>query len=246
MEYAAQTNTGRRLQNEDSFYISPPGVPPALIVVADGMGGHAAGKRASKLATEGIVEQLVSISLERSDEDPMGLIRTAIRLVNQDIFRHSRMDPGCRGMGTTLVMALLFPRFYIAANVGDSRLYHFDGWSLSQVTQDHSLVAILVENGEITRSEADVHPQRNIITRALGTASHEEADFFQRKWNTNEILLLSSDGLHGVLRDEVLAEHLRMELPLQEICDKLVEQALLAGATDNITVALARNTEGAL
>jgi protein phosphatase len=147
-------------------------------------------------------------------------------------------------MGTTLTLAMLFPDQYIAANIGDSRLYYFDGWSITQVTHDHSLVAVLVANGEITLEEANVHPQRNIITRALGTSEHEEADFFQRRWVKDDVLLLCSDGLYGSVTDEEMEDALRKDVPLTEICDELVSRALSAGATDNVTVVLARNEGG--
>ena len=243
MKYAAQTHVGRRLRNEDNLYL-PCGCGVQLIAVADGMGGHAAGERASFLAVEGLRAALCSDPDGRLRGDPMLRIRQAIRQVNLDILEHARTEEGCRGMGTTLTLAMLFPDQYIAANIGDSRLYHFDGWSITQVTHDHSLVAVLVANGEITVEEANVHPQRNIITRALGTSEHEEADFFQRRWVKDDVLLLCSDGLYGSVTDEEMEEALRKDAPLTEICDELVFRALSAGATDNVTVVLARNEGG--
>ncbi len=243
MIFAAQTHVGRRLSNEDSLYLPGRcGVP--LIAVADGMGGHAAGKRASTLAVDGLCTTLCRDEDGRLRGDPVLRIRQAIRQVNLDIYRHAQSEEGCRGMGTTLTLALLFPDQYVAANIGDSRLYHFDGWTLTQVTHDHSLVAVLVANGSITRAEAYVHPQRNIITRALGTAENEEADYFQRRWGENDMLLLCSDGLHGSLPDTAIEEALREQAPLQEICDRLVRRALDAGGTDNVTVVLAQNAGG--
>lgn len=243
MRYAAQTHVGRRLRNEDSLYLPNDGCGAALVAVADGMGGHAAGERASRLAVEGLSAALCTKE-ERFAGDPMQRIQSAIRQINREIFTHSRTEEGCRGMGTTLTLALLFPDQYIAANIGDSRLYHFDGWSVTQVTHDHSLVAVLVANGEITAAEAHVHPQRNIITRALGTAEYEEADFFQRRWAEGDVLLLCSDGLYGSLSDEEMEEVLRLDVPLQEQCDELVRRALSAGATDNVTVVLTQNAGG--
>jgi protein phosphatase len=123
-------------------------------------------------------------------------------------------------------------------------VYHLDDWRLTQITQDHSLVAVLVETGEITKEQAHIHPQRNIITRAVGTMAHEEADYFQRRFNEGDILMACSDGLHGAVSDELLEDCLRMNQPLDLICDTLIEKALINGATDNITVALARNIGG--
>ncbi len=244
MRYAAQTHVGRRLRNEDSLYLPNDGCGAALIAVADGMGGHAAGERASRLAVEGLSAALCADTGAYAQGDPMQRIQSAIRQVNREIFQHSHTEEGCRGMGTTLTLALLFPDQYIAANIGDSRLYYFDGWSITQVTHDHSLVAILVASGEITPAEAHVHPQRNIITRALGTADYEEADFFQRRWAEGDVLLLCSDGLYGSISDEEMEEVLRSDESLQERCDELVRRALDSGATDNVTVVLAQNEGG--
>lgn len=242
MNVASQTNVGRRISNEDSFLVPSEGDELTVIAVADGMGGHAAGKRASTLAVEGLSSLL--LSAREPAEDPMQRLRLAVRQINQDIYHHASTEQGCRGMGTTLTLALLFPDQYIAANVGDSRLYHYDGWNLSQVTHDHSLVAVLVAAGEITLAESYIHPQRNIITRALGTADYEEADYFQRRWVEGDILLLCTDGLHGCLKDEAMEAMLREERTLQQHCDELVKAALEAGATDNITVVLAQHTGG--
>ena len=244
MRYAAQTHVGRRLRNEDSLYLPGGDCGDALVAVADGMGGHAAGERASRLAVEGLSAALCTDKEGRFVGDPMQRIQSAIRQVNREIFTHSRTEEGCRGMGTTLTLAMLFPDQYIAANIGDSRLYHFDGWSVTQVTHDHSLVAVLVANGEITPAEAHDHPQRNIITRALGTSAYEEADYFQRRWAAGDTLLLCSDGLYGSVCDEEMEEVLRSPAPLQQQCDELVRRALSAGATDNVTVVLAQNAGG--
>jgi serine/threonine protein phosphatase PrpC len=244
MRYAAQTHVGRRLRNEDSLYLPGGSCGAALVAVADGMGGHAAGERASRLAVEGLSAVLCADEEARFPGDPMQRIQSAIRQINREIYTHSRTEEGCRGMGTTLTLAMLFPDQYIAANIGDSRLYHFDGWSVTQVTHDHSLVAVLVASGEITPAEAHVHPQRNIITRALGTAEYEEADFFQRRWAEGDTLLLCSDGLYGSICDEEMEEVLRRDASLQEQCDELVRRAIDAGATDNITVVLAQNAGG--
>lgn len=242
MIYAACTHIGRRLKNEDSLYVPKLPGEAAAVAVADGMGGHAAGLRASTLAVEGVSAALADFR-EPADMAVRAL-RNILYHINYDIYRHAQTEEGCRGMGTTLTLAMLFPDQYIAANIGDSRLYHFDGWSVTQVTHDHSLVAVLVASGEITPAEAHIHPQRNIITRALGTAEYEEADFFQRRWAEGDTLLLCSDGLYGSISDEQMEEVLRRDAPLQEQCDELVRRALEAGATDNVTVVLAQNAGG--
>lgn len=242
IEFAAQTDKGRRFANEDSYILSMRGT--RLIGVADGMGGHAAGKLASSLTAEGILHHLGAFKAHRQEEDPVQCLLAAIRKVNLEVFSYANSDPGCRGMGTTLTLAMLFDDKYVAANIGDSRLYHFDGWTLTKVTHDHSLVAVLVANGSITEQEAHVHPQRNIITRALGTSEYEEADFFQRRWSPGDILLACSDGLHGSVMDDDIAKCLREDEELDTICDNLIRLALENGATDNITAVLARHTGG--
>lgn len=243
IEYAACTHVGKRIKNEDSYYMPENGASLALIAVADGMGGHAAGKRASTLAIEGLVHTLHHAG-EYFHEEPMARLKAAIRAANRVVYHHARTEEGCRGMGTTLALALMDERQYIAANIGDSRLYHLDGWRMTQVTQDHSLVAVLVEAGEITKEQAHTHPQRNIITRAVGTLAHEEADYYSRPWHRGDMLIASTDGLHGSVEHEMIEEYLRRELPLRHICEQLVERALENGATDNITIVLAKNVGG--
>ena len=129
---------------------------------------------------------------------------------------------------------------YIVANVGDSRLYHFDGTTLTCVTTDHSLVEALVAEGAITREEALTHPMRNVITRAIGSGFRVDVDLFDRCWKKDDILLLCSDGLHGILSTEEMHGILSEGLPLQAMCDKLIEAASCAGSRDNITAVLAR------
>ncbi len=242
MNFAARTNIGLRLRNEDSLYL-PQAEGVQLVAVADGMGGHAGGKRASAAAIEA-VSSSISKSSQSLEQDPVQRIRQAIKAANEEIYQEAQLDEGCRGMGTTLTLALLFCDQFIAANIGDSRLYHFDGWNLTQVTHDHSFVAVLVANGAITELEASSHPQRNIITRSLGTSLNEEADFFVRRWSEGDILLLSTDGLHGSVKDEEIEASLRLNISLHALAGRLVKLALKAGATDNISVVLAKNTGG--
>ncbi len=242
MIYAAATHIGRRLKNEDSLYIPKGhgGIP--FVAVADGMGGHAAGYRASTLAIEAMAEALGGFEAPAGDAVPA--LRGAVRAANSTIYRQAQTEQGCRGMGTTLTLALLYEQEYIAANIGDSRLYQFDGERLIQVTRDHSLVAVLVASGSITQEEAERHPQRNIITRALGTSPHEDADYFARQWRRGDLLLLCSDGLYGCVPNAVLERVLKQRMPLVQTAEAFIQLALDAGGTDNITVVLAQNTGG--
>ena len=242
MIYAAATHIGRRLKNEDNLYIpkGQGGIP--FVAVADGMGGHAAGYRASTLAIEGMMEALGGFEAPAGDAVPA--LRGAVRAANSTIYRQAQTEQGCRGMGTPLTLALLYEQEYIAANIGDSRLYQFDGERLIQVTRDHSLVAVLVASGSITQEEAERHPQRNIITRALGTSPHEDADYFTRQWRRGDLLLLCSDGLYGCVPHAVLERVLKQRMPLVQTAEAFIQLALDAGGTDNITVVLTQNTGG--
>lgn len=241
MIYASKSSIGRRARNEDLFRVPKQEESVPFVAVADGMGGHAGGSVASRLVITGMNEELRSI---RGD-DPVGVLLRAISAVNMDVYRTGQDSADLAGMGSTLVCALLFPTRFIAANVGDSRLYHFDGEKLDQVTVDHSLVEVLVQSGHITPEEARVHPNRNIITRAMGLSARVEADVFDRVWNPGDILLLCSDGLSGSVPHEEMQAVLASDGPLQELCDMLVASALEHGATDNITVVLVQNEEGA-
>ena len=150
-------------------------------------------------------------------------------------------DPALNNMGSTLVMAIPFPDHYLAANVGDSRLYHFDGETILQVSRDHSLVELLLSQGCITPEEAAHHPNKNVITRAMGLEIRVEADFFENPWKAGDILLLCSDGLSGsVSLEEMVGILSDTACSLSEMGDRLVELALVNGASDNITLALVK------
>lgn len=240
MRYAAKSEQGKRIRNEDSLFIPTRPGEIALAVVADGMGGHNAGSTASALAVETVVGELKRGGMGSPEE----LILSALAKANTAIYDYSVRVPNCRGMGTTLVLAMAFKSRYIAANIGDSRLYYFNGSELKQITEDHSYVAELVAAGHITREQAMHHPRRNIITRALGTREQEQADIFKGSWESGDMLMLCSDGLFGVLEDVEMARVLREEPDLQQAAERLVENALYGGSTDNISVALIRNEEG--
>ena len=160
------------------------------------------------------------------------------------VFRAAEKDRTLRGMGSTLVAALILGKDFIAANVGDSRMYQFHNKTLFTVTTDHSLVEQLVLAGAITKDEARVHPQRNIITRAMGVAPSVDVDLFERLWVPGDILLICSDGLHGAVEEEDIITVLSSGRSLESMCDVLVQFALDNGGTDNITVILVRLEEG--
>ena len=240
MKYAVKTDIGKRVHNEDNYLFSDKSEFPMLFAVADGMGGHAAGAVASKL----LVEQLAMFDEMVEPERELELLRHAIESANLGIYRAAEKDRALSGMGTTLVAALILGREYIAANVGDSRMYQYHDKTLDTVTTDHSLVEQLVLAGAITKDEARVHPQRNIITRAMGVSPKVDVDLFERVWNPGDILVICSDGLHGSVEDEDMISVLSSNRSLESMCDLLVQLALDNGGTDNITVILVRFEEG--
>lgn len=239
IDYACCTEAGRRPVNEDNCHIPESG-GLSFVIVADGMGGHKAGQIASTMAVSEILQKLGE---EHPTEDRLC---AAVEHANLAVYRHSHEDYSCRGMGTTVVFASLSDTGYIAGNIGDSRIYQFSTKNgLVQISRDHSLVSILVATGEITKEQAKKHPQRNIITRALGTRDEEALDIFHGAWEVGDILLLCSDGLHGSLEDEEIIAILSEKKPLQERCDALCALAYENGSTDNITAVLAENRGGA-
>ncbi len=240
MKFAVKTDIGARVHNEDSYLLSERTDFPMLFAVADGMGGHAAGSVASKM----LVEQLAMFERKVEPDRALELLRQSIEHANFNIYRAAEKDRTLRGMGTTLVAALLLKNEYIAANVGDSRMYHFSGHALDTVTTDHSLVEQLVLAGAITKEEARMHPQRNIITRAIGVSPTVDVDLFERVWSAGDILAICSDGLHGVIEEDDLISVLSSNRSLESMCELLIQLALDNGGTDNITVILIRFEEG--
>ncbi|MEN6419043.1 MAG: Stp1/IreP family PP2C-type Ser/Thr phosphatase [Clostridiaceae bacterium] len=239
MKYAVITDIGKRSHNEDSYLLPPEGCELCLFAVADGMGGHAAGAVASKLLVDGLSGNMLSFGEGHEVEE----LKNAIERVNLSVYETAEEDVSLRGMGSTLVCALILGDKYIVANVGDSRLYHFDGETISRITTDHSLVEQLVMIGSITKKQARIHPQRNIITRAMGISPVVDVDLFECDWEPGDVLLLCSDGLHGSVEDEDIAEALQSDLNLETKCELLVRRALNNGGTDNITIILVQNDE---
>lgn len=240
MIYTIRTETGKRAHNEDYGYIPAESNALPFIAVSDGMGGHAAGEVASKMTINGVLEQLRHCH----EDNPVSALRRAISRVNLDVYRTAQDSESLRGMGATLVCTVLGSRRYVVANVGDSRLYHFDGETMEQVTTDHSLVEMLVQSGSISREEARTHPRRNVITRAIGIGLSVDIDLFDRSWKPDDVLLLCSDGLCGSVTDERLCSILRQGGSLDVLADTMVREALQNGSSDNITVLLARCERG--
>lgn len=238
MEAYYLTDIGRkRSSNQDYMFISERSVGslPNLFIVADGMGGYAAGDLASKMAVETIVEYIET----HPSEDHEQLLRTAIERANAAIRKKAATDPVLEGMGTTVVAAVVDTDHMLAANVGDSRLY-VKSDSLRQVTTDHSYVQEMVRMGRLKNDEAASHPDKNVITRAVGAEDDINVDIFKEKVYPGEILLLCSDGLTNMVPDAEIVRILGENTDLTGAGNMLVDQANEKGGKDNITVVLVR------
>jgi PPM family protein phosphatase len=232
---AGLTDRGRkRSTNEDAFAIS---AEDGIYVVCDGMGGAAAGEIASSMA----VHEVVKCLKERSAEVPLqGAAEQAVRSANEAIYDRARQNPKLSGMGTTLVALAVEENRAWMLNVGDSRGYRLRANQLEQITIDHSLVDEQVRAGRMDPAEAKRSPLRNVITRALGTQSAVTPDVFPLDIESGDLYLLCSDGLTRELADDLLASMLANDLPIAELCERLIGVANKAGGHDNITCVLVR------
>ena len=226
--FGSRTDVGKvRERNEDSLLVVPP-----LYVVCDGMGGHEAGDVASEIA----VSTLAGRAPKTADANALG---RAVEEANFRIVNAAADGRGKPGMGTTCTAAILDGTQLVIAQVGDSRAYLLHHGELQQLTRDHSVVADLVEAGEITKEEARTHQWRSYITRALGLDPHTKPDLYEIDVEEGDRLLLCSDGLYSMVDDEEIREILFDESDCQKCADALVEAALAAGGTDNVTVVVA-------
>jgi PPM family protein phosphatase len=223
---ASMTDTGRkRRHNEDAFVVEPP-----LFAVADGMGGAQAGELASGLAAAALKDvQEPGGGEERVDE--------LIQQANRRVYERQSQDASASGMGTTMTVALVEDGRVVIGHVGDSRAYLLRGRSLEQLTEDHSLVAELVRSGKLSPEEAEDHPQRSVITRALGTDPDVDVDTFSVETEPGDLFLICSDGLTSMVDDEsIRAELTRHRSDLKSAAKALVRAANNGGGEDNITV----------
>lgn len=236
-----RSDIGRiRQVNEDSSLTGSINDQLAFAIVADGMGGHQAGDVASQVAVEAfqrILQQHAEIS-NWTVEDAKRLMRIAIRQANEEIFRLSKHMTQYHNMGTTIVAALFIQTLVVIGHVGDSRAYRINEEQLEQLTEDHSLVNALVQSGQLTAEEAEHHPRKNVLTRAIGTDDDVEIDVRVLEWEKKDLLLLCSDGLSNRVSEEQMHQIVASSLSLQQRADQLIEVALQAGGEDNITLVL--------
>ena len=234
--YSATDVGQKRKMNQDYVFASadPVGNLPNLFVVADGMGGHNAGDYASSHAVGTVVDEI----RQDADFNPIKVIRHAIESANTEIITQAQNDENLRGMGTTMVVATIVGHYAYVANVGDSRLYLVNQQIL-QVTKDHSLVQEMVRMGEINAEQARNHPDKNIITRALGAERTVDIDFFDLKLEPGNVILMCSDGLSNMVEDSQIREIISdTETNLEEKGKILISEANRNGGKDNIAVVL--------
>ena len=239
------TDAGKvRDHNEDSVIIVNNDEGNYLMAIADGMGGHSAGEVASSIAITYLGRHFKECFRNMSKVDAVNWIRDAVNEINTLIFQYEKEHPESKGMGTTLVLAVLTKDFLLFGNVGDSSGFVMKDGNLHKVTYDHTLVNLLVSAGELTKEEASVHPKKNVLMKALGASTEVDVDIFDCDMDISEILL-SSDGLTGMLDREGIEKVLLSEGSVEEKVNKLIMKANNRGGTDNISVAyLVRFEEG--
>lgn len=222
--YGSRTEIGNvREHNEDSLTVLPP-----LFAVADGMGGHEAGEIASEIT----INTLNDLAPQSADAEALA---RAVVAANLNVIKAPSQGVGREGMGTTLTAAILEKERLVIAQVGDSRAYLLHNGSLQQLTRDHSLMADMIEAGQLTEAEARVHPNRSVITRAIGSDPHMQPDLYELNVEMGDRLLLCSDGICGMIEDHEIASIMRQAPSAQSCADQLVEAALAAGGFDNAT-----------
>lgn len=241
MQTHYQTDPGKvRSHNEDSVTIVKNLSGDYLLMVADGMGGHKAGEVASSMAVTTIGSRFQSLSSLGSKMDAITWLKEIIEEVNTNIIKYAEEHINAVGLGTTLVCAILSKDYLIFANIGDSSGFVYKKGVLYKVTKDHTLVNILVESGELRKEEAENHPQKNVLMKALGAAEKVEPDIFDVE-TTVDGIFLCSDGLTNMLTKEQIEKVLNDdELDIEEKVSKLIMKANSRGGTDNITIAYAR------
>ncbi|MBI2839417.1 MAG: Stp1/IreP family PP2C-type Ser/Thr phosphatase [Acidobacteria bacterium] len=248
LEYSARTDTGRKRKgNEDSFIIND---EEGLFVVADGLGGHAAGEVASRLAVESIEEFVrmtgsdreITWPFEIDDSMPLDAnrLKIALRLANRKVIKFPEERHEYQGMATTVVSMLFSDSTIYIGHVGDSRAYRVRDGQITQLTNDHSWVNEQVVSGVLTSNQARNHPLRNVVTRAVGSRWDLQVDLLTEDAKDGDLYLLCSDGLSTMLDDDEILQILKAASTAEAACERLIERANEAGGEDNITAIVIR------
>ena len=231
------TDTGKvRTHNEDSVMIVKNLSGEYLLVVADGMGGHKAGEVASSIVVNGLTDKFKVLDTIGTKNEAVSWIREKASELNNAIFKYTEEFPESKGMGTTMVLAIITKDYILFGNVGDSSGFVMKNNVLYKVTKDHTLVNLLVETGELTKEEAVNHPRKNVLMRALGANDPIDVDIFDVDTNSDG-LLLCSDGLTNMLSKDQIQKVLNSDLTIEEKIVKLIKKSNLRGGTDNVSIA---------
>lgn len=239
MQVFAKTDIGKaRDNNQDFYYISNSGDVPEVYILADGMGGYNAGEVASRMAVESAKDYIHKHFAKNKDskEKLEALLKDAIEYANSVVYKKAQSKEDLRGMGTTLDVCLIYnSRIYIG-HVGDSRVYRIRKEFMRRLTKDHSYVQTLVDDGTITKEEAYSHPKKNMLTKALGCVETVEPDVYTKTFIKDDIILMCSDGLTNMIREENIYEIIKQDK--ENAIENLVKQANDNGGLDNITVVI--------
>lgn len=237
MKLYAMTDVGRKREvNQDYVYVTdqPVGPFPNFLAVADGMGGHKAGDFASKYTVNTVLEELEKTPLDKPEE----ILRNIVSIANHKLIEVAATDVKLEGMGTTLVAGTIIGNTLYFANVGDSRLYLINE-KIRQISKDHSLVEEMVRLGGIKAEEAKNHPDKNIITRAIGVKEDVEADIYEYRLKKGDVILMCTDGLSNMVEDEDMFDIVKGSRDVVETVEMLIEKANSNGGRDNIGVVIA-------
>lgn len=246
MDSWGETHRGKvRKVNQDVFGITVDvDRNIAILVVCDGMGGANAGHIASQLAADTFIEHVSSktsmLDNNATLDEIADIVEDAAVASNEIVYIRGINDVKLSGMGTTLVALVSADVGEVVANIGDSRAYHITPAGISKITKDHSVVEEMIDRGEITREEAEHHPRKNLITRAIGAEAYIQADVYTQNIDTDDLVLLCSDGLSNIVSEDEILEELVNSETLEKACEALIKRALSRGAPDNITVAVFR------
>jgi len=234
---AGRTDVGlKRSKNEDTFIVRP---ELNFCLVADGMGGAAAGELASRFFAETALEVFLN-NKNRTDEQMPTLVQKSFSMANKKILDHVKVEPAHQGMGCTAELMAFIDGGFVLGHIGDSRTYRFRDGELKQMTKDHSLVQNMVDKGMITPEQARTHSHRNVILRAVGIEKNISLDLIKGKTLSGDIYILCSDGLTDMVEDTLIKEVLLSNISLPQKVEGFIELAKLAGGSDNITVVLSK------
>lgn len=234
---AAGTDKGKVRPGNEDFHLMA--MERGLFVVADGMGGHAAGEVASEMTARTVLSEMGSFR-DLSDADVAARLFQSVRHANQAVYQRTLVETDKRGMGTTVTALILFPERYLIAQVGDSRAYLYRKGELSQITRDHSYVQEQVDAGLLTPEQARTHPYANVITRCVGSNEDVTPDLYFGDLEAGDLLLLASDGLTGMVTDPQLAQRLGAGIEPEALINQLIADANRQGGLDNITAIVVR------